>query len=346
MVLFLCWLVWRTCKKSKGWRKSRVNNPTPTRGNFPSTGVRGFAGRLIARTPILRNRFGNGWEKMDDGQPLRYDEKNLAVGMDYFAQDVKPLGANEVPRSAPQINTNVSLVSGVLTGSPTSTMLNRSNTPGSMLVTSSPVQVMPGHQANGSMSSVQAHYNSLDPGSTIRTGMGVGLYFNQSELARQPSDAYDPTRRQVNRTSELSSISSGFGDGDLMVPQGLAPAPAPAPAQGMGMPQPPPQTQQGLRQSTNIVGRFSWMSRGNRDTVYTETSEDSPPRFRSVTSWVNQQTGRVKRAQKRADEEGTDVPPVPGLPGTNSMPPEPEYGMMMPDGEVPKPVDIDSNGRN
>jgi hypothetical protein len=158
-------------------------------------------------------------------------------------------------------------------------------------------------------------------------------YFNQSELARQPSDAYDPARRQVNRASELSSLSSGFGDGDIIVPEALLIRP-PQPAA-------PP-----MRQSTNFVGRFSWMgrqarrSRGvggdrDRDTVYTQASDDSPPRFRSVTSWVNQQTGRIRRAQQR----DADVPPVPGMsvPGVaNNMPPEPEMNLMMDDGEVPR----------
>ncbi|KAI1340488.1 hypothetical protein F5Y15DRAFT_41109 [Xylariaceae sp. FL0016] len=124
-------------------------------------------------------------------------------------------------------------------------------------------------------------------------------YYNQSELARQPSDAYDPGQRQVYRASQLSSISSGFGDGDIVVPQPLAVAkPEPAIA------------------SNNAAGRFSWMSRPDerRETVYTTTSEDRPARFRSVTSWVNQQTGRVKRANSRAQERH-EVPVIPAIPG-------------------------------
>jgi len=84
------------------------------------------------------------------------------------------------------------------------------------------------------------------------------------------------------------------------------------------------------------------MSRSRRDTVYTEHSEDLPPRFRTVDSWVNQQSGRINRAQQKAEREAADIPPVPGLPagtGRNGMPPEQEFTMMMPDGEVPRRAD-------
>lgn len=140
----------------------------------------------------------------------------------------------------------------------------------------------------------------IDQSSTMRSLM-PDAFFNQSELARQPSDAYDPTRRQVNRASELSSLSSGFGDGDIIIPEEFLEKPQPAATQ--------------LRQSNNFITRFSWMSRreaGDRETVYTTTSEDRPARYRSVGSWVNQQTGRLRRAEERKPE----VPPVPGLPPT------------------------------
>jgi hypothetical protein len=233
------------------------------------------------------------------------------------------------PNGATQLDNNVSPLS------PTSKPLMRSNTLDSATTMVSPVSIAAGHQPNPSMSSIQAQLGQQDVNSTLRSGMGFDAYFNQSELARQPSDAYDPKMRRVNRASELSSISSGFGDGDIIVQASQPGADMPP------MPQPPPQASQGLRSSTNLVGRYSWADRGNRDTVYTESSEDSPPRFRSVSSWVNQQTGRVKRAEEREAAVG-DIPPVPGIPGTvgqNVMPPEPQYNMMMPDDEVPRRVE-------
>lgn len=144
-------------------------------------------------------------------------------------------------------------------------------------------------------------------------------YFNQSELARQASTAFDPAKRAVYRASELSSISSGFGDGDFIVPP-------PAAAQQEARPFSYAKTN--MSRSNSVANRSEAGSAGQRDTVYTTTSEDMPARYRSVNSWVNQQTGRVQRQQDRAADE--DVPPVP------SLPPEERLTMMMDDGEEPR----------
>lgn len=148
-------------------------------------------------------------------------------------------------------------------------------------------------------------------------------FFNQSELARQPSDAYDPNRRQVYRASELSSLSSGFGDEDIIVP----------PPAAMRQPGAPGPSRISYQQTPSVsrknsVANMSEAGISNRDTVYTTTSEDMPPRFRTVSSWVNQQTGRVRRAEQRANE---DIPPVP------TMPAEERYTMMMDDEEPRRP---------
>lgn len=180
---------------------------------------------------------------------------------------------------------------------------------------------------DGTIDSIMARYgNGGDMSSTLQSA-GGGLYYvgSEMEIARQQTNGYG---RPANRVSAISSLSSGFGDGDIIVP-GL---------------QPPPPASQALRSTQNVVGRYSWVSKSgssNRETIYTETSEDLPPRFRTVNSWVNQQTGRVKRAQGRSDDE-EDVPPVPGLPaalGKNIMPPEQQFNMMMPDGEEPRRPD-------
>lgn len=151
-------------------------------------------------------------------------------------------------------------------------------------------------------------------------------FFNQSELARQPSDAYDPNRRQVYRASELSSLSSGFGDEDIIVPPPAATRQPGGPgASRLSYQQTPSVSRK------NSVANISDAGNNNRDTVYTTTSEDMPPRFRTVNSWVNQQTGRVRRAEQRANE---DIPPVP------AMPAEERYTMMMDDDEVPRRPDL------
>lgn len=148
-------------------------------------------------------------------------------------------------------------------------------------------------------------------------------YFNQSELARTASAAYDPATRAVYRASELSSISSGFGDGDIIVPpmatfqQGQDPRPYSF-----------AKSSASRSRANSVATRSEAGSNGQRDTIYTTTSEDMPTRYRSVNSWVNQQTGRVERQQRRGDDE--DIPPVPMLP------PEQRLTMMMDDGEEPR----------
>lgn len=147
-------------------------------------------------------------------------------------------------------------------------------------------------------------------------------YLTQSDLARTASAAYDPAMRAVYRASELSSISSGFGDGDIIVPppatlrEGQDPRPYSF-AKSAGR----------LSRANSVANRSEAGSNGQRDTIYTTTSEDMPTRYRSVNSWVNQQTGRVERQRQDRDE---DVPPVPMLP------PEQRLTMMMDDGEEPR----------
>lgn len=155
------------------------------------------------------------------------------------------------------------------------------------------------------------------PGSEAGSAMGprpVDSYPGQPELARQPSDAYDSVQRNMYRASELSSLSSGFGDGDIIVPDSLS--------------KPPEATAQPLPRQSSYLGRFSWMSRraSARDTIFTNTSEDRPARFRTVSSWVNQQAGRVRRAEERRQAEGEipavpDMPDLPDLPGQNGVAP-------------------------
>ncbi|PBP21389.1 hypothetical protein BUE80_DR007779 [Diplocarpon rosae] len=121
------------------------------------------------------------------------------------------------------------------------------------------------------------------------------------------SDVYDPSQRQINHLSYLSSLSSGFGDGLIM----------PEPTVNGGA------SRQTYRQSRDpgnpVAPRISWATsaappnpgvKGDRDTIYTTTSTDSGPRFRTINSWVAQQSDRVDR-QQQSDREIPTMPPIP-----------------------------------
>ncbi|KDN61959.1 hypothetical protein CSUB01_05180 [Colletotrichum sublineola] len=341
---FLVWIVWRTMKKATKKRREReLGYPNDRPG-------------IGSKIPFFKGSMG-GWQNLDGrrSDPTQYEKGprgTLRLDTGFYGPNGKP--ANYGPGGAYVPNYTMSPVDSrgsPIHSSPTGALPMRMNTVNggtynsqqgvfnsqtgtytSQVGTfSSQTGTYVSHAPSGSLTHIIGQYgNATDPSMTLRSGVGAGAYFNQSELARQPSDAYDPARRQVNRASELSSISSGFGDGDIIVP---------------GMPgmvlQPPPPVSQPLRASRMSNDRVSWATKTNRETVYTEASEDLPPRFRTVDSWVNQQTGRVKRAQARPQTD-EDIPPVPGLPagtGQNGLPPEPQFNMMMPDGEIPRRPD-------
>ncbi|KAI1212278.1 uncharacterized protein F4807DRAFT_365310 [Annulohypoxylon truncatum] len=179
---------------------------------------------------------------------------------------------------------------------------------------------------DSALASILDQYPTGDEGAANNSDINLTMrsqttqpYYTASELARQQPDTYHPPRRAGNRASELSSISSGFGDGDIIIPPPLAVSKSSS-EEATGNPTARETTQEGTRETTRDSirdsTRESWMDReeGRRETVYTTTSEDRPARFRSITSWVNQQAGRAKRAGSRARERG-EVPVMPAIPG-------------------------------
>ncbi|KAH8599598.1 hypothetical protein B0O99DRAFT_327082 [Bisporella sp. PMI_857] len=109
------------------------------------------------------------------------------------------------------------------------------------------------------------------------------------------SNAYDPAQREVNHLSYLSSLSSGFGDGQILIPRATTELDDPTGSAG------------------DQSRKFSWVSSSrmrDRDTTYTTASVESTPHFRTVNSWVAQQAGRAERHQ----QVNTDVPAVPDIP--------------------------------
>ncbi len=169
-----------------------------------------------------------------------------------------------------------------------------------------PLEMLQAAQA-GALSAKQNFYNispqnfnlSRQPGTQVSLPSQTNSNYNNTGtqntfLTRQTSGAYDPNQREVNHLSYLSSLSSGFGDG-LIIPDSTVNE----------------ASQQGYRQSRSQgTARFSWVtSVRDRDTVYTQASIESAPRFRTINSWVAQQSSRVERQQ----QSDVEVPAMPAI---------------------------------
>ncbi|KAK4167561.1 hypothetical protein QBC43DRAFT_203171 [Cladorrhinum sp. PSN259] len=196
------------------------------------------------------------------------------------------------------------------------------------------------HQPQPSFSSTNAAQfgGYILPGDP--NGPGIPLmvpttYYNQSPVAQQELTVPSaPNQRKGGtRSSQVSSLSSGFGDEGMIVSNSLV------------TPLPPAKTP--ARASSHYPSRFSWQSQSQvqtkRDTVLTETSEDQPPRFRSLNSWVDQQAGRIQRTQQRgynetAQQPVPQIPGHPGIPGIHNPPDEQSFNMMM-DDEAPRRIE-------
>lgn len=147
-------------------------------------------------------------------------------------------------------------------------------------------------EAHGSLSRHDTHTTTA---SAARSGYNNASTYN----TLQTSQAYDPNQREVNHLSYLSSLSSGFGDGLIMPEPTVVGANEPRQSQ-----------------SYRNTRKFSWIASrqgtpgpaGDRDTMYTTTSE--APRFRTVNSWVAQQSTRIEKSFQ-ADDNAPDMPPIP-----------------------------------
>lgn len=351
MLCFVSFLIWRALRKPNK-RKGGSTKASRSRG--------GFISRFTSRSASRKQR---AWERLDDPLPAKdsppsYREKASTIGVaqGFYAPEKTRPDMLARPESQPQgqprslIPKSVDLFAAVQhpIAFPQKPGVQGQRVP-SLNGISSVSTLIGTHQAQDSFSSTAPmQFDTMvtepDGSDTARSRMGPGVFYNQSEMARQPSTAYDPARRQVNRTSVLSSLSSGFGDGDILVPARVV-SPPPQAAVGVS----------GSREISSYSKRFSWASRTTsqgtrRDTVYTQSSEDMPPRFRTLNSWIDQQTGRIKRAQQREADQGPlpvvpGLPGQPGVPGIHNPPREPSFGMMMDDEEPRRAEHIMPMGR-
>ncbi|EEU39512.1 uncharacterized protein NECHADRAFT_70309 [Fusarium vanettenii 77-13-4] len=285
---------------------------------------------LVSKVPFIGPRFGyQGWytidapsqehfaksqqpqgnlekaqlsqENLEKAQPVSSPRPASSRIDSQLLAPMKPLGAYRLGSTRTStINLDFEAIS------PTSTMFVES--------TAVQVQVIARHDPKESIASVSGRQHKRVPSTTPYI--------------------YDVGGRRQTGTSYLSSISSGFGDGDIVVTptnntiQTIPSQPAPATL---------PSRLTTWRSTSTLGRRDTETSSGRRDTVSTEASFDIRPRFHSVNSWVKQQNGHLRRAQ-RQQESSPDgsTPPVPTLP----PPIEQDFGLMMPDGERPRPVEM------
>lgn len=132
---------------------------------------------------------------------------------------------------------------------------------------------------------------------------GADTLFNQS-LRRDASYV-------SNSISDVSSLSSGFGDGDIVMPRPAAKS----------------------HTTTQRHSSILYDPSQRPETTYSESTDGGRPRFRPMSSWVRHQAGRVERA-KQDELDASDPTAVVELPL------EQEFAMMMPDGQEPRLVDM------
>ncbi|KAJ4391463.1 hypothetical protein N0V93_005080 [Gnomoniopsis smithogilvyi] len=364
LICFVCWMGLRMYKKREraklGMDGDDFSSPNPFLAKLP------YFGRPQRPWQDLDAAEMRGPASMYETSAKSMGPTVSIYSMN-SRRDMAPPSDRQGPMTLPQLDTNVAFSplsygqvnpfsATVSSASPSSTIQSRNaqSPQGSMTqrnfpyaeqqypATLPPIQTRfsPDNVVNNPFASPEdaAVVTSFSPNSATQYG-GAGTmetfatsetdrsrlpgFYNQSELARTASAAYDPATRAVYRASELSSISSGFGDGDIIVPpmatlqQGQDPRPYSF-----------AKSSASRSRANSVATRSEVGSNGQRDTIYTTTSEDMPTRYRSVNSWVNQQTGRVERQQRRDSDE--EIPPVPILP------PEQRLTMMMDDGEEPR----------
>ncbi|KAK4236818.1 hypothetical protein C8A03DRAFT_35246 [Achaetomium macrosporum] len=362
LVCFIVWMVWRTM------RKPRKDGDMRGSGTYP----RGVASRI----PFFRRR---AWQSLDESTttqspPPSYPEKASSAGVppgEGFFGPEKVLQSQPAPQPWPSSTPNINPERGPI-------QLNNAYQPQpleprSMYGTRNPLNIITtvtdapasSHQAQDSFSSNAAQFGAAStddnnsPRDALQTSVSPASYYNTQSFAAQQFTAPYPIYRQPSRTlSGVSSLSSGFGDGDFVMvttdSDNIITPPKPTTAaphyttrfSWMSQPQPQPQPQEPSQRNSSSSSQIR-----RRETVYTEASEDHPARFRSVASWVNQQTGRIRRAQQRqrppsssqgdnANKGVVQVPGNPGIPGIPNAPPaEPSFGMMMDDEERPRKVE-------
>ena len=124
---------------------------------------------------------------------------------------------------------------------------------------------------------------------------------NPGSLAQNVSNSNYLANKAQNRQSQESSLSSGFGDGQILIPESPPKPPAARASQ---------LSNQRVRNFSWVTSIFQAKKTSDRDTIYTSVSEEQAPRYRTINSWVAQQTRHIER-REMSDKEIPSMPQVP-----------------------------------
>ncbi|KAG5981798.1 hypothetical protein E4U55_002551 [Claviceps digitariae] len=286
ILALLGWLVWRLFKRRRrGIANTRDQPPLPPfPTDTPSATRRRLVTKTLSRIPILKEHIDgtdSGWTNLDHPY-VGSSNKTTAGAPAASSSSSSTGGAQQQPGLAPTIVVHTEIVRKSFHATQQQTR-EHARVPKQQAVSSTEAQ----------------HRNAPDP----------------------------RTQPRKSCPSDNSSLSSGFGDGQFMMNnnnnysnynyhhnsnhmnstyQTNNPAAVVTTINAPSF----PATQ---RDSASIRSQ----RRRRRDTVCTEASEDWPPRFRTVNSWVKQQSSRVVRAKQRAESPsapGAITPTVPKVP--------------------------------
>lgn len=140
------------------------------------------------------------------------------------------------------------------------------------------------------------------------------------------------TKDTASRNSDMSSLSSGFADSDIVVPPAVARKTNKAQRRSSQVSSISGEIEPNTKRYSTISGVSSLSDDMSLRpaTMISEISAETAPRFRTVNSWVRHQNDRGSRPGTRGDG---DAPPLP------RPPPEQEYNLMMSDEQEPRRVE-------
>ncbi|KAL7919903.1 hypothetical protein ACQKWADRAFT_183815 [Trichoderma austrokoningii] len=309
ILLVVAWFLWRSAKRKSAGRKSAWPASRDMLG-----GPRRVSNKVADRFTSIKGHLSPGtfgWCSIDDSNDENgpVNEKPApALALKKAGLLERRLGAKTPPQHV-TVNSYGMVFRTPILGDSASDILERPR------VTPPPTT---GVARDKSRQMAAAHLESARA--------SVSAYASRSQ-------SLAPSRKNNNRISDVSSLSSGFGDGDIVIIQ--PPNITAATPNRSNAFDPNINLGAAVRTSPKRKSFGSRFSRNNsrdqsRDTVMTNSSEDLRPRFRTVSSWVHQQSRRTKKryAANRSEDRGMTTPL-----------PEQGFDMMMPDGEKPRRVE-------